>query len=144
MEIRQAILKAADHIEATPNDFDFSASGIPHACGTPGCALGWIGHFLGLADKNAWHVSYTKASGALGVGHYEFYTRMTEVEGGGPNWEVGQWPLNAPACARTLRLYADKYHPAESRALIPASVMRIFTMTQDEIRAEFQRAESSV
>jgi hypothetical protein len=35
-DIRDAILKAADHIERNPNRFDFSAVMVPPHCGAPG------------------------------------------------------------------------------------------------------------
>jgi hypothetical protein len=146
MNIRQAILRAADHIESTPKEFNFQSVYIPDGpgCGTPGCALGWIGHFAGYDEQRAVAESGDSATvlyigrKVLGVkceGHMlnrnEFYARMDTLAGG--------WQHGAVACARGLRLYADKYHPAESRALIPASVRAIFTMTPEQLQREFQQ-----
>lgn len=52
MEIRQALLKAADSIENS-GMYDFMESTVSHDCGTPMCMIGWIGfHLGGLAGKN--------------------------------------------------------------------------------------------
>ena len=48
--VYEAIMLAADHIERNPADFNFMSIGIPD-CGTPGCALGWIGSFGGLTKS---------------------------------------------------------------------------------------------
>lgn len=140
MNIRQAILKAADHIERNPSAFNFGAVRFPkpNDCGTPGCALGWIGVFAGLPDmyarsldrSDSWCV-LRAAREVLGLPdkcHTDsvFYERMDEVAG-------TDWRHSAATCARALRLYADRYHPAESRSLIPESVRAIFTATPAEL-----------
>ena len=49
MNIRTAILKAADSIEQNPHLFSFKSLAIPNKdCGTPGCAIGWIAYHSGL------------------------------------------------------------------------------------------------
>jgi hypothetical protein len=118
MNIRDAILKAADHIERHPSEFNFIIPSIPAGpgCGSPGCALGWIGSFAGMRGH------YTDVAGKiLGAENpIAFYELLTEAEGvkrvahcdPGTYWTHGQWWLNAPACAAALRLYADKHHPA--------------------------------
>jgi hypothetical protein len=146
MNIRQAILKAADHIERNPHLFDFKVWLMPNDCGTPGCAIGWIGLFSGKTfEKGCWDidgprpgVSANVCQPALGINAEEFYSRMDCIDLQ-TAFEM-RWRRNAENCARTLRLYADTYHPAESRALIPASVRAIFTMTPEQLRAEFERA----
>ena len=46
-DIRQAILKAADHIERNPNSFDYCrAITTPRQNGS-GCYVGWIAFFAG-------------------------------------------------------------------------------------------------
>jgi hypothetical protein len=47
-DIYAAVMKAADHIERNPQLFDFMRSTTPE-CGTPGCVLGWVAHFMGAA-----------------------------------------------------------------------------------------------
>jgi hypothetical protein len=112
VEIRQAILKAADHIERYPDDFDFAATKVPD-CGTPGCALGWIAAFAGLKER------YSEAAVWMGLAAeplrggsdrqrvYTFYNRMDDL--------VGYWHKDPAICAKGMRLYADKYHPAPIR-----------------------------
>jgi hypothetical protein len=106
MNIRNAILAAADHIEANPGEFNFNASHAPKSrdCGTPGCALGWIGTFAGLAG--ACNQTVAEKLGLCGGGGWtlEFYSKLNELARG--------WTSHAALCARALRLYADKYHPA--------------------------------
>ena len=60
----------------------------------------------------------------------EFYRRMNVLYGG--NESGTGWINSADRCADTLRLYADKYHPAEApkRVGIPASVRAIFETQQ--------------
>ena len=125
MNIRQAILKAADSIEQHPKMFSFGSLSIP-GCGSPGCALGWTGHHLGMRGYGLKNICI--AIGLPLLTKYKdrddcwramtFYTRMTELIGS------GDWRNSAPECAKALRLYADKYHPAEHKrfhkALIPA------------------------
>jgi hypothetical protein len=114
MEIREAILRAADWIEGHPEDFDFGMGDIPE-CGTPGCALGWISAFAGFKAP----FRYTAAADALGLEPelflgrhffplkaYAFYNRMSDLV----PYEI--WKRSAMMCARALRLYADRWHPS--------------------------------
>jgi hypothetical protein len=127
--IRQAILSAADHIEARPEDFDFGTGEVPRSCGTPGCALGWIGFYVGGYKDYA-----AVSEGVFGMDRIEFYQRLTNLERGDSdkNWSYGDWTHGAVACARALRLYADKYHPAAVG--IPDVVRNIFTLTNEQLR----------
>lgn len=130
MNIRQAILKAADHIECKPESYNFGSCSVPALCGSPGCMLGWIGHFAGApVDSSIGHA----ALNFLGVSSTEFYARIRSVS-------IDGYCAYLPAdhVAHALRAYADKYHPAESPA-IPESVRAIFEMTPEQIRAEFSR-----
>ena len=99
MDIYTAVMKAADHIERNPHLFKFTESCVPD-CGTPGCALGWISHFLGERPGQLF-----RAEVALGfehiLGETEFYSRMDHL--------LVEWAWNAPSCVRALRLYAAKY-----------------------------------
>jgi hypothetical protein len=108
--IREAILRAADHIEANPGEFDFWSARTPDhpGCGTPGCALGWIQSFHGFRVCVG-HGVFSGAAGALGVDEGDFYERMMAFDRG--------WYRNAKRCACALRLYADKHHPAASPAI---------------------------
>lgn len=108
VSIREAILRAADHIEANPGEFRFSSIRVPSGigCGTPGCAIGWTAFFGGF-DQTP--IGFRKCVVALvGVDDGgEFYDRMTRISG-----EWSAWTRDANGCASALRLYADKYHPA--------------------------------
>lgn len=129
MEIRQAILMAADHIERYPHEFNFMASGRPDRpnCGTPGCALGWISTFA--IEKTSAFMGFSAACPALGIpenDHQEFYCRLSAAEtnsvrtlgawsGSPEHWaHKTQWHRRPDVCAHVLRLYANKYHPAEA------------------------------
>jgi len=124
MKIREAILKAADSIEQYPDLFNFSSCSVPNAeCGTPGCALGWIGLHAGMAvytkrDHTNRFMNSLDGVANLTTGDndaFTFYSRMGKI--GGP-----KWGHSAASCAATLRKYADKYHTDH----IPSSVREIF------------------
>lgn len=115
MNVYKAIMKAADHIERNPHDFKFTQAQAPDRCGSPGCALGWIGFFYGL-DRidfgNTFRGNVRRVSSQLlgldwpdHIGH-PFYKRMDTIE--------SSWKEDATACARALRIYADKHHSADS------------------------------
>lgn len=131
MNIRDAILKAADQIESSPHTFDFGAASIPEdTCGSPGCALAWIGYFLNAQPVNKKSLFFGTiqacsiyesslgdiARDMLGMNQIspggdfddEFYSRLDEYD--------MDWDLDAFKCADALRLYADEYHPEEVRA----------------------------
>lgn len=131
MNIREAILRAADMIELHPKQFDFMSIYVP-SCGTPGCAIGWIGCFMGIRDTNRsdgkTNVGYVCAEAGL-PDSMEFYNRMDLIAPRG-------WRRKAVLCAQGLRAYADKYHPAdgcEEIRGIPDAVRNIFTMTPGEL-----------
>lgn len=100
MNIYDAIMKAADHIERYPKNFNFFRTSIPADCGTPGCALGWVMHFSGAR----WRPNCDAIDGvaAVGVDSTMFYQRMSEIS--------REWADTAQHCVSTLRLYAEKYH----------------------------------
>jgi hypothetical protein len=112
MDIRQAILAAADHIGQNPKDFHFTAVRFPVRCGAPGCALGWIGHFYGVdrikPRDETFSGNILAVTDLLGIPSYNheectFYARLDEFN--------MYWRANATGCAQALRQYADKYHP---------------------------------
>lgn len=123
MNIREAILKAADHIERTPKDFEFMEERKP-SCGSPGCALGWIGCFLSVESDGSKYGYPNLVAIAMGIRSGErrpegmFYERMNALSPPG-------WKWDEQICATALREYADKYHPAPKLG-IPASVRAIF------------------
>lgn len=128
MNIYNPIMKAADHIEANPALFDFQSTEIPR-CGTPGCALGWIGHFMGrpaeLSKDEYFSYSavaiYTLKLGPWIVADRNFYKLLDDLT------NRSRWRDNAIECAKALRLFAASYY-GEKPAItgIPDSVRQIF------------------
>jgi len=122
MNIYDAIMKAAEHIDLHPGLFNFMSPFSPsNDCGTPGCALGWIAYFMG--DRN--ECVLKTAATALGFdlrkhpmhsGH-PFYDRMQKLQGS-PKRYGDSWRYSATECARILRLYAAKYHTSPA-AVVP-------------------------
>lgn len=122
MNIRDAILKAADWIEKNPALFDFEVCEVP-ACGSPGCAIGWIGHFMG---RNAGYTGFKEIAISMGLPDHEgtFYQRMDDIN--------AVWDRDAKACSHTLRLYADKYHPMTSKPAGASICIGIMSRPYDE------------
>ena len=107
-QLKAGILKAADFIEANPNQFDFGETDVPHTCDSPGCALGWIHHFSGIKGVAYGRqlIQYVIDAEHLfghGVSDQDFYDRMTELVG------TAKWRDEAALCAKGLRLYAEKF-----------------------------------
>ena len=115
MNIHTAIMLAADHIERHPEFFNFRQVSIPGDCRTPGCALGWIGFFYGadrLKFNDEWQNVLVVSQQLFGINHHDhcdhpFYQRLDAFE--------PQWRWESDACARALRLYAEKYHSADNQ-----------------------------
>lgn len=127
MNIRDAILKAADHLEANPQLWDFCSSTVPD-CGTPGCAAGWIGHFRGVPAGRCLAIGFANNMERWLVEknspmYYKIFSeRMSAID--------SQWPWSVKTAVKTMRKYADKYHPAEVTTnhtdFIPATVRQLF------------------
>ena len=94
MNAYEAAIKTADLFEQKPSLFDFYKAQIPE-CGAPGCALGYIGHFMG-------HYGEVNGESAVGIPEEEFYDRMDDLAS-------STWTMRADLCAVGLRLYAEKY-----------------------------------
>lgn len=111
MDIRGAILKSAGLIERKPDIFNFFLQHVPD-CGSPGCAIGLICAQLGA--KAGLTVHSPEANALMQCDHAEFYGRMTTVSHKRARWWDGpNWTRSAEVAAEVLRLYADKYHPAD-------------------------------
>ncbi len=116
MNIREAILKAADHIERNKTSLSFMSTQRPSIDGQ-GCPLAWIGFFAGIERREGDHPSpylYAHSTVApLITGLYweeaqkEFFDRMNALRGS------AGWTCDPRGAAKTLRAYADKYHPAD-------------------------------
>ncbi len=129
MNIRQAILKAADSIEDNPKLFLFSCVSIPSPdCGTPGCAIGWIGYHMGLPTGEWMGAGDRSIYSLLGIDKYDCcFEHLTETVGS------RKWMGSAKKCAKALRLYADVHHPITSTVQhtgIPDSVREIFQVVE--------------
>ena len=94
MNAYEATLATAKLFEQRPELFDFCKVSVP-LCGAPGCALGYIGYFMG-------HYGEVSGESAVGIPEEEFYDRMDELV-------TGEWVYKASICAAGLRLYAEKY-----------------------------------
>lgn len=105
MNIRDAILAAADHIERDPTRHNWR-SGYFSGNREAYCPLCWIGHFLGMTG----HLHSTVAVDALGVHHDDFYERCSGLIGLEHLDIIYAEPVDWVVA---LRLYADKFH-AES------------------------------
>ena len=114
MNIREAILMAADTLERHPDLWRWSNCHVP-ACDTPGCAVGWIGHFAGCEVRLPIDVVAKEKLGLPHDGY--FYDRMNDLVG-------RPWSSDLALCVKGLRLYADKYHPRlfRRRQVPPAPV----------------------
>ncbi len=104
MNLYDAIMKAADHIEHFPHEFNFNSCRVPSStgCGTPGCAIGWITLFVGGEQTDRGFRKTIKLLVGKDDGHV-FYGLMDDLAG-------YRWIYDAEICARGLRLYAAKYH----------------------------------
>jgi hypothetical protein len=119
MNIRNAFLRAADHIERNPKDYDFCNNEKP-TCDTPGCLIGWVGVFAQVqarSDPGLYTIDVAKA-----IGHswqdIAAFANERGLEG------YSHIPEQA---AKLLRAFAEEHFPADS---IPASVRAIFEAEQ--------------
>ncbi len=118
MNIYDATMRAADHIEVHPELWSFGRISVPE-CGSPGCALGWVGHFAGVPAGESIYGVYK----ILGVSKgSDFYDRLHEL-----NDDSTDWQFNAPKIPKLLRLYANKYLKQDH---IPESVREIFDVSE--------------
>lgn len=120
--VYEAIMKAAQKVESDPGNFRFCEADVPSHCGAPGCALGWIGFYLGM-NKNATEVARAIRSPSQDIfksAEAEFYLAMNNLVG---HW----WYVSAALAAEGLRLYAAKYHAPPARIGLPDIVREIFT-----------------
>ena len=125
MNVYDAIMAAAAHIEAVPTSFNFMNSDLPEKrCGSPSCAVGWVGFFRGIHGGTCW----TAAPEALGVSYFDFVWALDEcvMELG----LVASWRHDAKTCAAAMRHYAKKRF-GEPRAMArPTSALVADLMTK--------------
>ena len=106
MDLRFAILKAADSIQQFPKLFNFGSISCPDiGCGSPACALGWLGFYTKAKTYSRGHSYVNGLDSIVDVDSARFYRRMDALPG------FRTWRTDAASCTKSLRLYADKYHP---------------------------------
>ena len=132
-QIRTALLKAADQIEHNPESYSFKENGKPNACGTPGCMIGWLGVFLGVAgDPHVWVSAVHRAVGFKFddiMDTWNDYTNSLPGDEWDRFYRNGMTKVNDPRYASAaMRHFADMYYPAppERKTAIPAEVLSIF------------------
>lgn len=111
-----ACMLAADQIEKHPDGYSFASVKIPWGrdCGSPGCALGWIGCFLGLTSRmglfddraNDTHC-IMRTEEVIGIGSIDFYRWMDRQPA------IPRWRWNPQQCAAGLRLFAKQFETAQ-------------------------------
>src|SRR5258706_12545814 len=117
-----ALMKAANHIEANPDYFNFATVVVPKYLSQHGCAIGWTAYFFErtkirkwfrwITPEAFWIAGDETSEEMFGVDQREFFIRMERLQ---------QWFRIKPLdCALALREYAARYHG------IPESVQRIF------------------
>ena len=106
MNVYEALLKAADHIERNPDLFDFYTERVPE-CGTPGCALGWAAYFMRLPFHNVGDFAQQMMPVKYGdCAEGAFYERMNAALAD-PKCE---WTEDSALCAQGMRLVAEKHY----------------------------------
>jgi len=108
MHLNEVLKRAADIIEKYPERFEFVSTLIPegeHDCGTPGCALGWIGAVHPKRPATNDCENTVPQLLEPGLSAINFYGRMDRLAFG--------WRSNPRICAAGLRKYADAFHPVE-------------------------------
>lgn len=123
MNIYDAIMKAADHIEADPSSYNFFEPNAPGAGGR-GCMIGWVGHYMGLAGKDVYH----EVVPALGVDVAKnTLPNILHVVG----FQAGDGCVTADArlAAKVMRRWAKTYQAPVKHIGIPDRIRAIFLET---------------
>lgn len=142
MNLYNAIMSAAGHIEQNPKEYNFDTLSIPTHCGSPGCALGWIAHFAGVenwADKIQSHedevtsfvrlvmkvppTPYPVPMRGIRPPEGTFYERLDQLRDAGDK----SWIDHPEVTAKVLRRYAEKYHAHEKQRPTQALVADLMT-----------------
>ena len=113
---REAILKAAAHIEQYPESYDFMRVCTPGP-GERACLIGWIGHFMGMPqwthiDKVAHTIGLRDRDTVIGPCN-ALYRFMIDLDpridpnplNEGPSWML--WQSRAAVAAPMLRKFAE-------------------------------------
>lgn len=129
-EIRGAILRAAERIERDPRMWDFNKIYVPSDCGTPACALGWIGFELGMEVSKS--IGRTARALFGSDGAMKFYRDFNMASGQSISI------IDGPDVPRALRAYADRYFSATESLGVVGEQRNRLTVNQDEVRPNTQ------
>ncbi len=124
VNIKPAMLKAADQIESRPYTFNFMAY-RPADCGSPGCALGWISYFAKTPEDQA-HRGALHLLGfpTTGNGAFKFYDAMSRINSG--------WKRSAVQCSSALRQYALTNLVGLGFAAFRAAALSALTVSKEQ------------
>lgn len=121
-DARRAILAAADHLESNPHALR-PLAGIPGDLNAHGSVSGWIAYFAGYTnpERNDSLVQF-EVLGYNNANAFHFGMEKAQRWIGWRGW-FGMWSTHGRIAARTLRVYADVYHPAYPATEAPATPM---------------------
>lgn len=138
--MREAILKAADHIERTPGCLNWSNGAVPprhmplSESTIPCCPLAWIGYFTERSVSGCHEMVAIDLRSSSSL----FYQELDSFVKGYISWKwwytlaedrlffrISPWATDRQICADCLRKYADKFFPAKHEG-IPERVKEIF------------------
>lgn len=112
MNVYQAIIATAQLFEQRPERYEFRSIEIPApgpACGSTGCAIGWIAYFLGYPPDPNTTRNFDNTAELITGEEYEadevFYRQLDQVR----CYPSANWRNEASACAETLREYAKEH-----------------------------------
>lgn len=109
LQIRTALLAAAETFEVKPGLFDYGEVKVP-PCGSPGCVVGMIGFHLGMKmGTDISDVAHLLGFDDGSFHEHGMYNAFTEVYGCG-------WRDSPKEAAEMLRLYADAKFPVAQAA----------------------------
>jgi len=125
MNLKQAILSAASHIEQYPDSYNFIRGAYPRN-GRPGCMLAWIGVYFGLQEEDVRGDYSDHVARLLGHANWKGFLHELRVlmEGLTQYEQDAHWFYHRSSGAvLCLRLYAKAHFPTPG---MPASVRAIF------------------
>jgi len=105
--LRDGVLKAADHIEAHPEQFHFGSHEVPRNLNSRACVLGWIHFFSGIkgpiSDDGGRELIDAGLLDCEMTSDSDFYDRITGLV------QCSDWWFDRALCVQALRLYAKEY-----------------------------------
>jgi hypothetical protein len=133
MNTYDAIMKAAAEIERRPRRYMFvSSECYAPECGSPMCALGWIGSFLGVRG------SIQIVAKQLGLSDDKVFYRRMDALLGKEYTGRGGFRSSPSECVKGLRLYATEYH-APAKPVQPTPNWERIAAVAPELERAFAR-----